>query len=96
MEGDMNYQIWTKDEYTDNWTRKDAGDLGAAKRLLLEELKKGGDPILTTEVPFDLVLKLGEPGAETKRKPVKKETATDEKAEEETPSEVDQDKTEPD
>ena len=87
----MDYQIWTKSEFGDDWQRTDAGDLEAAKRELLAASKKGLEPILTVEVPFDLQLKVGEPGAEVKRPREKKTEKTEEKTEEATKSEADQD-----
>ena len=36
----MNYQVWTKDEYQDLYTKVDCGDLPAAKR----EIEKANEP----------------------------------------------------
>ena len=92
----MDYQVWTKAEYGDQWDREDCGDLGAAKRTILAASKEKKEVILTVEVPFSLELKVGEPGAEPKtpkRKPAKEPEET---PEEEVESEADKDPAEQD
>ena len=66
----MNYQVWTKEEYGDNWTKVDCGDLAAAKRVLDETVRAGREPLLTVEVPYELSIKVSEVGSEVpKSKP---------------------------
>lgn len=70
----MNYQVWTKEEYGDNWTKVDCGDLAAAKRVLDETVRAGREPLLTVEVPYELNIKISEVGSEaikSKSKPDK-------------------------
>lgn len=55
----MGYQVWTKDEFT-GWGRKDCEDLAAAQVELLAALKRGAEPLLTVEVPFDVNIKIKE------------------------------------
>lgn len=86
----MDYTIWTKEEFGDSWKRQDAGDKGAAKRLILEEMKSGREPILTVEVPFDLKLEVGDPGAEVKKTRGKNDPPADDKPEEGSTNETDQ------
>jgi len=91
----MDYQVWIKDEYGDTWTKVDCGDLPAAKRELDKAVRAGREPILTQELPYELSIKVGEPGTETpKLKVVKKEPET--KVEEAPKDEADQGKAEPD
>lgn len=78
----MNYQVWTKDQYADNWARVDCGDLGAAKRTILQAAKDGKQTVLTVEVPYEVQLKVGEPGEETPK--LRKEKKEPETKEEET------------
>ena len=92
----MDYQVWTKDEFGDQWNRDECGDLGAAKRELIAALKTGKEATLTVEVPFSLELKVGEPGAERKLKAKEKYRAGVKQPEEEVESEADQDPTEQD
>ena len=79
----MDYQVWTKAEFGDQWDRQDCGDIDAAKRTLLEASKAGKEAMLTVEVPFELELKVGEPGAEPKTPRKTAKQLADEKAEEE-------------
>lgn len=60
----MDYQVWIKDLTYDMYIKVDCGDLAAAKRLIDEAVRKGGEPILTVEVPYSLAIKVEEPGAE--------------------------------
>lgn len=55
----MEYQVWTKDEYT-GWDKKDCGDLAAAQREILEAMKQGKEPLLTVEVPYNFNIKIME------------------------------------
>lgn len=55
----MSYQVWTKDEYT-GWTRKDCDDLVVARDEVLAALKKGLEPLLTVEVPFNVSIEIKE------------------------------------
>ncbi len=89
----MDYQVWTKDEFGDNYTKVDCGDLGAAKREIDTAYKAGKDPLLTVEVPYSLAIKVEPVGAE---KPPHKETKAEEtkRFEEEAKVEADQSKTE--
>lgn len=91
----MDYQVWIKDEYEDKYTMARCGDLVAAKRVIDEAVRTGGEPILTVEVPYELSIKVGEAGAE---KPHRKETLkeTEKRLKEAAKSEADQGKTEAD
>jgi len=62
----MDYQVWTKEEYGELWTRHDCGDLSAARRLIDESVRRGQKPMLTVEVPYELNIKIGEVGSEKK------------------------------
>jgi len=76
----MDYQVWTKDEYEDKYTKVDCGDLPAAKREIDAAYKDGKDPILTVEVPYSLAIKIEEPGSgDSKRKVDAKKKETKEK-----------------
>ena len=55
----MSYQVWTKDEF-EGWKRKDCEDLAAAQAELFAALKRGAEPLLTVEVPFDVNIKIKE------------------------------------
>ena len=90
----MDYQIWSPEDYSDNWRRQDAEGLAAAERVIRSELQLGHEPVLTVEVPFQVQLKVGEPGAEPKETKVPKETAAEKKAREEAELETNKDKTE--
>ncbi len=71
----MDYQVWIKDEYEDKYTMARCGDLAAAKRLIDEAVRTGGEPILTIEVPYSLAIKVEEPGSEkSHRRETKAET----------------------
>ena len=92
----MDYQVWIKDEFVDTWKRGDCGDLEAAKRIILESRQQGREVDLTLRVPFELLIKVGEPGGEPKKPTRAEEKAAKEKAEEEAKSEVNKDQTEQD
>lgn len=55
----MGYQVWTKEEFA-GWTRKDCESLPDAQAELLAALKRGAEPLLTVEVPFDVNIKIKE------------------------------------
>jgi len=91
----MDYQVWTKEEFGDTWTKVDCGDLPAAKRELDIAVRAGREPILTVEVPYSLAIKVEDVGTEKpKRKAAKEEPET--KVEEAPKDEVSQGETEPD
>ena len=69
----MNYQVWIKDEYGEAWAKVDCGDLPAAKRELDKAVRSGRQPMLTQELPYELSIKVGEPGAEAPIHKVEKE-----------------------
>ena len=92
----MDYQVWTKEEYGDNWKREDCGDLAAAKRTILANEKTGKEITLTVEVPFSTELKVGEPGGESKKKRSTKSGESSVIMHEEVKSEADQAETEQD
>ncbi|GAJ16150.1 unnamed protein product, partial [marine sediment metagenome] len=76
--------------------REDCGDLGAAKRKILDATKEGRAVSLTQELPFELQLKVGEPGAEVKKTAKTAKTAADAAVEEAIKSETNPDKPESD
>ena len=90
----MDYQVWTKDEYGDTYTKVDCGDLEAAKREIDKAVRSGREPILTIEVPYELSIKTGEVGTETKPPTSAKEKYR-RGIEEETGDEAGKSKTEP-
>ncbi len=92
----MDYIVWIKDEYGDLWGRADAGDKPAAKRIILEHMKAGREPVLTVEVPFELVLNVGEPGIEDKKTKTPKMPTSLEIPGEEGKGEADKNKAKPD
>ena len=63
----MDYQVWIKTDYEEQYTKVDCGDLPAAKRELDKAVRKGQEPILTLEVPYELSIKTGEAGSEVKK-----------------------------
>lgn len=79
----MNYQVWTKDEYEEKWSKVDCGDLPAARREVDKAVRAGQEPLLTIEIPYELSIKVGEPGSEAP-KPKKKGTISVEELKEET------------
>ena len=92
----MDYQIWTKAEYGDDWHRQDAADKAVVKRILLEELKAGRAPILTVEVDFSLQLTVGDAAKQLKKAENDPEPPAGEKQEEGAKGEADQDPAEQD
>lgn len=91
----MDYQVWTKEEFGDNYTKVDCGDLAAAKRTIDEAYKQGKEPILTVEVPYKLDIKVSEVGTEVPKK-AKPKQEPETKVEEVAESEADKGKAEPD
>ena len=55
----MDYQVWTKDEYT-GWEKVDCGDAAAVQREIEKAIRAGLEPLVTVEVPYDLNIKLKE------------------------------------
>ena len=60
----MDYQVWIKVEYSDDYKKVDCGDIAAAKREIDHAVRAGQEPILTQELPFKLSIEVGEVGAE--------------------------------
>ena len=67
----MDYQVWTKEEFGENYTKVDCGDLSAARREIDKAVRQGREPILTVEVPYELGIKVGEVGSEPKKSKAK-------------------------
>lgn len=87
----MDYIILVKEEFGDLWAKKDAGDVAAARREVLAAEKTGRQTILAVEVPFEVQLKIGEPGGESNRKLSAKKPPSSEKVEEAAESETNPD-----
>lgn len=62
----MDYQVWTKNEYGEEWTKVVCGDLTAVRREIDKAVRAGGEPMLTVEVPYELSIKVSEVGSEVK------------------------------
>jgi hypothetical protein len=90
-----NYIVWTE-EYEGHYIKVECGDKPATERQILEALKQGKTPLLTLEIPYDFNVKMREDKAPDLKKPADKKSPAPKKVEEETKSETDQDKTEPD
>ena len=56
----MDYQVWTKDEYTEGWKKVDCGDAPAVQREIEKAVRAGKEPLVTLEVPYDVTIKLKE------------------------------------
>ena len=54
------YQVWTKEEYVEGWSKVACGDLSAVQREILKAVKEGKDPLMTMEIPFDISIKIKE------------------------------------
>lgn len=52
------YRVWTKDEYSDNWTSQVAMTDEEVKNLILAVAKEGKDVLLTRDVSFHLNIQL--------------------------------------
>ena len=63
----MDYQVWTKEEYADTYTKVDCGDMTAARREIDLAVRLGREPLLTVAVPYELNIKIGEVGDEAKK-----------------------------
>ena len=87
----MNYTVWIQEEFGDTWMPHECGDVGAVKRKVLEAAKSGLTVRVTVEVPFELQLKVGEPGTEVKMTAKEKYRAGIEKTAEEAEVEADKD-----
>ena len=87
----MDHTVWIKDEYDDKWAPHECGDAGAVKRKVLDAAKAGQTVRITVEVPFEVQLKVGEPGAEVKHPKRKEEKKVEQGKEEDTQDEADQD-----
>jgi len=85
----MDYQVWTKDEFGETYTKVKCGDLAAARREVDKAVRAGVEPILTVEVPYSLAIKVEAVGTE---KPHHRETAaeTEKRLKEESESEANQ------
>ena len=70
----MDYQVWTKEEFGEPYTKVDCGDLAVAKREIDQAYKRGLNPILTVEVPYALSIKVEAVGTE---KPHHRETVAE-------------------
>lgn len=90
----MNYTVWVKDEYDETWRPKECGDLGAVKRIVLQAAKDKLEARITVEVPFEVQIKVGDPGAEVKRKTKKETTPAEATTETEEQDETDKDQSE--
>jgi len=72
----MNYQVWTKDEYGETYTKVECGDMEAVKRELENSLKRGNEPVLTMEVPYTMNIKIMEVGSEAIKSKAKPDKGT--------------------
>ncbi|MBA7582282.1 hypothetical protein ES708_24210 [subsurface metagenome] len=85
----MDYQVWTKEEFGETYTKVDCGDIAAARREVDKAVRAGAEPLLTVEVPYSLAIKVEEPGSgKPKSKVIKRTPET--KGEEEPKSEASQ------
>ncbi len=60
----MDYQVWTRDEYEEKYTKVDCGDLGAVKQEIDRAVRTGQKPILTVEVLYSMAIKIEDVGTE--------------------------------
>jgi len=65
----MEYQVWTKVEYADEWQKVDCGDKESAMREIDTAVRAGKDPFLTIAVPYKLSIRLEEDKAGEGLKP---------------------------
>ena len=72
----MDYQVWTRDEYQELYSKVDCGDMAAVKRELDKAVREGREPILTVEVPYELNIKISEVGSEVKKDKAKPDKST--------------------
>ncbi len=54
------YQVWTKGDEYSGWSKKDCPDLKTALTEVLATIKAGKEPLLTTEVMFEVDIKVKE------------------------------------
>lgn len=55
----MEYQVWTHDEY-EGWRKVDCTDLPAAQEEIMKAVATGKTPLLTTAIPYHLVIDVKE------------------------------------
>lgn len=91
----MEYQVWTKDEYQEQYTKVDCADLPAARLQIDKDVRAGREPMLTVQVPYEIGIKIGEVGAEVPKSRKKSSKAEEEKKEDEK-VEAQESETEPD
>ena len=77
----MDYQVWIKRDYGDDYYKVDCGDLGAVRREVDKAVRAGQEPIVTQEVPYELNIKFGEPGSEKPKRKVENEKPKETKKE---------------
>ena len=68
----MDYQVWTKEEYGENYTLTVCGDLPAVRRELDKAVRAGKEPMLTIEVPYEHNIRIGEAGSVPPKKKLEK------------------------
>lgn len=61
----MDYLILTKLDYGEEWSLVKCGDLPTAERELDKAVRKGQDPVLATEMPYKVNIKIYPLGEET-------------------------------
>jgi hypothetical protein len=54
------YQVWTKDEYEEKWSKQDCESLEEARQAILLAIRGGEQPLLTQEVGYEMQLKIRE------------------------------------
>ncbi len=79
----MEYQVWTKDEYQDQYTKVDCADLPAARKQIDQDVRAGRDPMLTVQVPYSIGIKIEDVGAEVPKSRKKSSKAEEESKEDE-------------
>jgi len=92
----MNYQVWTKEEYSETWTKIDCGDVEAATRELLKAIRAGREPLLTQELPFSFNVLVGPEPEVEQVQVIQRVPSPKIKEKEEPKSEVTKSKAEPD
>lgn len=63
----MDYQVWTKDEYQELYSKVDCGDLLEVRVEIEKAIRNGNEPLLTAEVPYKYDIKIGEVGSEANK-----------------------------
>lgn len=56
----MEYIVWIED-YDEVWRQRPVDNIEAAKRVILDAMTDGKEPILTVKVDFDLKIAVKEP-----------------------------------